>query len=239
MSNLRFACSMAFAMFVASAPAFADIVFTDGTFDPATYTQVGPYLSNATISPSQCAACGNPGSALQIMVSITGASGAAAEGFVNNTFSYDPLTQGAILSIDASVDKDLTSAATLSSSFHPLIEQDGNYYLATIAGPGLTGPGTTGFNTISQNGLLATDFLQYDFSTGTFGTANPNFAGDPILLGLASVASGSTFDATVVYDNLSLDLSTAPVPEPSSVWLLVTLLAFAGLAVRRSAFNSR
>jgi hypothetical protein len=158
---------------------------------------------------------------------------------VNSTFSYDPLTEGAILSIDASVDKDLTSAATLGNTFRPMIEQDGNYYLAAIAGPGLTGPGSTGFDTISQNGLVATDFLQYDFSTGTFGTANPNFAGDPMLFGLGSIASGSAFDATVVYDNLSLDLSTAPVPEPSSVWLLVTLLAFAGLALRRREFNTR
>jgi hypothetical protein len=70
MSKSRFACSMALAMFVASAPAFADIVFTDGTFDPANYTEVGPYLSNATMSASQCATCGNPGSALEIMVSI-------------------------------------------------------------------------------------------------------------------------------------------------------------------------
>jgi hypothetical protein len=40
--------SMALAMLVTSAAAFADTVFTDGTFNLASYTQVGPYESIAT-----------------------------------------------------------------------------------------------------------------------------------------------------------------------------------------------
>lgn len=80
----------------------------------------------------------------------------AAVGFINNTFGYNPLTQGAILSIDASVDKNIITNAPpappnnpYSNTFRPLIEQDSMFYLAAIPGPSFT-QGPTGYNTISK-----------------------------------------------------------------------------------------
>src|SRR5579871_3002142 len=158
--------------FLAAGPASADVIFTDQTFNLANYTQTASFTVLASLASSQCASCGNPGSALQITATFgdtTVNAGSADVGFVNNTFSYNPSTQGPLASIAASVDKDLsfnvTSTTAFGNTFRPLIEQDGNFCLAAIAGPGLLG-GSTGFQTLSGT-LVASDFQRYDFSTGT------------------------------------------------------------------------
>jgi hypothetical protein len=155
-------------------------------------------------------------------------------GFLNNTFAYNPLTQGAILSIDASTDKNIiTNAPQLppgqfyTNTFRPLIEQDGMFYLASIAGPTFTHGGTTGFNTISQNGFLAADFTQFDFSTGMFSTSHPNFAGDHILLGLGQLTTfGPKVRFRAIYDNLQFTINSR-VPDAGGTLLL--LLSSAGV----------
>jgi hypothetical protein len=212
-----------------SAPAFANVTFTDGTFNLANYTASPVYTSDgATLAYDQCASCGNPGSGLQLIVTfVPGAGGTAAVGLANTTFSYDPLTQGAIQSINASVDKDLTDnypfGGVFGNTFRPLIEQDGNLYMAAIPGPGATAPGSTGYNTLSQSGLVATDFLEYDFTTGSFVAAFPNFLGDPMLFGLGQIftsgATTVTYTSEADYDNLRLT-SVNTIPEPASIFLL-------------------
>jgi hypothetical protein len=247
MSPSQLACSLALAMCVASAPAFADALLTDSTFNLANYTQLGPFEFEGTISAAQCATCGNPGNGLKINETFgdtTTTTGETALGFVNNTVTYNPSISGPIVSINASVDKDATITGiggTLGNTFRPLIEQDGNYYLAAIAGASFsptTSPFTTGYISFSELGLVATDFLQFDFTTGLFGTASPNFAGDPMEFGLAQITTlaGVTAGATLEqdYDNLSLTTST---PEPSSVLLLSTLVLLIGFALRRARFQ--
>ena len=227
---------------LASAPAFGDVMFSDGTFNLANYNQTVAGLSGPAISiaASQCSSCGNPGDALQVMTAFGDTStteGSLDQGYINNTFSYDPLTQGPIVAITASVDKNLDisiqgSSFTFGNSFHPVIEQDGNFYVATIAGP-LNDGGVTGFLTLSQSGLVASDFTEYDFATGSFLSGNPNFSGDPILLGLAQFSSlkvtgEPSVQITATYDNLSFDLQT--VPEPSSVCLFAGLVLILGVS---------
>ena len=137
-------------------------------------------------------------------------------------------------------DKDLTVNINqnFGNTFRPLIEQDGNFYAAAIAGPtllagGTTG-GTTGYNTISNPTLLAADFLQIDPATGAFGTANPNFAGDPMLFGIAQLLASSTLTGTsaiVDFDNLNITLTNAP--EPGTLALFGAGLVCLGLTWRR------
>jgi PEP-CTERM motif-containing protein len=228
MSRLRSFYWAALVVLCGATPAFADTVFTDNTFNLGGYTVVGPVVSgsNVTIAATQCANCGFPagGKALQISGTFIGA-GTSETGFLGNAFTYNPGTQGAILSIGASVEKDLFSTASSSNAFHPLIEQDGIYYVATIAGPSLAAGGSTGYQLISESGLLASDFSEYNFATGveTAGV-NPNFHGDAMTFGLAQFSSNTsgTEVVTVDYDNLNLDLSTAGVPEPAS-WSLLAL----------------
>jgi hypothetical protein len=211
-----------------SGPAFANAIFTDGTFNPADYSASPVFTAGMSFSVDQCASCGNPGAGLQFNATFpVGPGGTAAVGLANTTFSYDPLTQGAILSINASVDKNFTDnypfTAVAGNTFRPLIEQDGNFYIAAIPGPGVTTPGSTGYNTISGSRLVATDFLEYDFTTASFVAAFPNFAGDPMLFGLAQIFGSATafaaYTSEADYDNLRLAVVNA-VPEPASLFLL-------------------
>ena len=230
-------------------PAFADNVnFTDSTFNLANYTETAAFLSSGgdSLSFDQCSSCGHPGNALQIETFILNQNETTAIGFIGNTFTINTAVQGAITSIDASVDKNLTVSPSDiggGNTFHPLIEQDGNIYLASISGPTVPPPGfTTGYNTISATGLQATDFLLFDFSTGTFGTAHPNFSGDPMSFGLGQIfgSGGNTnFNLEADYDNLDIGINTAAVPEPGALMLLsVGLFGLIGLtAVRRLQLN--
>jgi hypothetical protein len=228
------------------APAFADTVFTDGTFNLANYPATATYASTPSIvlTYDQCPTCGNPNgtgnTALQIFFSMPN-GGSSVFGLLNNTFSYSPATQGAITSIDASVDKDISlsvpanPANIFSNTFFPFIEQDGTFYIAGILGPNFTG-GSTGYLTLAQTGLTADDFFSYSFATDTVGAANPNFSGDPILFGLLQATTyGSTITGEVDYDNLDYVIHT---PEPSTLLLLA--LGLTGLAFvsrRRLRFN--
>jgi hypothetical protein len=215
-------CSLSFtaaAAFCIVQPAKAGTVtFTDGTFNLANYSEMVFTTSPSdTVSFTQCSTCGNPGQALQIMITLPAAGDLGVVGFINNTFAYNPATQGAIATIAASVDKILILNQPFGfNTFRPLIEQDGLFYLAAIPGPP-----TTGYHTISQGGLTATSFTQFDFSTGTFGSAHPNFAGDLMLFGLAQLSQSDApnLQAEVDYDNLNLSINS--VPETGSTILLL------------------
>lgn len=179
-----------------------------------------PVSSSAlAISYDQCASCGNPGTALEVTVQGLFAGQTVAVGFVNNTITFDPSTQGPLTSVNASVDKQFTlSQSTLftgsfGNNFRALIEQNGNFYLAQILGPviDVTIPTTSvsaPYATVSGTGLVASDFTLFDFATGAFGATHPDFAGAPLAFGLTSFTSLSAVsqvsNGTLVvhFDNL-------------------------------------
>lgn len=228
------------ALSVASSGIFASVVFTDSTFNLAGYSTTPTFMTPfVTLTYGQCASCGNTGAGLEIVVNETTAAGGLADvGFVNNAFTYDPGTQGAISSIGALVDKNLLidvgntngfgQGNPFGNTFRPLISQGGLYYLAAILGPTLPGPtssgpysASTGYNTISRAGLLASDFTQYDFATNVFGIAHPNFAAGVLSFGLGQISSvGTGFTNTTTtarYDNLRVNVTS--VPEPGTLAL--------------------
>jgi hypothetical protein len=186
---------------------------------------VSPSAIFATsISYSQCSTCGSGGTpALQMLFQGITAPSLTALGLLNTSFVYNTGVSGTINTIDASVSKDLTDSqatlftASIASGFRPMIEQDGNFYIANpaIAGPTLNinnaTSGTTGYSTISMTGMTASSFTIYNFSTGVFGTGNPNFSGDPMMFGLAVINSSSAgsplSNATIEADFQSFLLS--------------------------------
>jgi PEP-CTERM motif len=244
-TSLRGAAVLALAV---ATPASAATVFTDNTFNLANYQNSAQFLTGGTsLVPIQCGSCGNPGTALQVTATFTTfpappAFDLAEQAFVNTGFSYNPTTQGAITSLFASVDKNLSvnlpsGPTPYTNTFHPTVEQNSIFYFASIPGPSLLlnngVGGQTGYNTIS-GGLTAADFTEFDFTTGTSDGTHPDFAGGPMLFGLTQVFSANSGGPTEVamgeYDNLRVAINA---PEPASVGLLGVGVLGLGLAVRR------
>ncbi len=199
---------------------FANTTFTDSTFNPGDYT-LHSYQNNATLTYQQCATCGHPGYGWETNLTIGPGGGRAIPGFLNSNFAYNPSTQGAILTIDASLDKLINTDIPVYSSngFGVRILQDGVIYGASITGPDWSGT-SSGWVTLSKSGLSANDFRNIDLSTGTQGSYHPNFSsGDTILFGFGQATSyGTSLQVQQIVDNYQLQLNT--VPEPSALLLL-------------------
>jgi hypothetical protein len=235
MSRLRFLSVLVLLVLCAAAvPVLADTVFTDNSMNLGHYTTIGPDTSGmTTATATNCGACGDPGAALQITESFLGAGGNIQAGFLNNTFTYNPGTQGAISSITASVNKNIfITVAGGSNTFHPLIEQDGVFYIASIPGATIGSIGFTGYSLFSGT-LTAASFDEYTL-------VNPNFTGHAMAFGLAQISgSGSTETLIAYYDNLKYDITPAKTPEPASFSLLgLGLACVMTLASRKMLLNS-
>jgi hypothetical protein len=246
--GLTFGAGLAIA--VSTFAASASTVLTDGTFSNVTATSTfagtgsgGSFVTDpgttVTLAPSACTSCGNPGAALQgnFDSTISTAIGAitAGGGYIDNLLHYTPSIAGAIFSINASADKDVTvtgiSGTQEGNSLRILIQQNGNYYLAAISEPAWTAPGTTGFQTFSVSGLSASSFVEINFANGFLtNSAHPDFSstGVEIFFGVDFQAQGvDGANSTAVYDNL--DITINPTPLPAALPLFASGLGAMGL----------
>jgi hypothetical protein len=227
------------ALAISMANAWSDVIFSDSTFNPADWSATPVFKSDPgmTVAAGQCASCGNPGPAWDIFVTDGTSAGETADfGFLNSTFTYDPATQGAIVSIADSADRDFTTSdfGTHSTSLNLLIEQDGNFFVAPGHSFTFTGT-TTGFISLSNADIVAADFQKIDFTTGVFSPGTPNFDGDPMQFGFVGLHSGIPAETTeAVTDNLNIDIK---VPEPASLALFATALLGCLLLRRRHSIN--
>lgn len=158
----------------------AGATFFDGTINFSNYTQTifNSNPAGITITPTQCASCGNTGSAIDVNYAFNPTSPASFStcvGMRNNSWVWSPATQGAITSLDYSVDKFIHSNVTMptaSSSVEAMLFQNGKYYIAflfpNIAWDVWT-PVGLGF------GLQPNNFELFDFTTGIRDAASELF----------------------------------------------------------------
>lgn len=191
-------------------PAHADVTFSDTEFTPANWgfesVVLGP---GGTSTPSQVAG-GNPGQARQVVNSINAGGGASVFGLsrygTTTPTRYEPATQGAITSIDWSIDsKWLSGFGGQGQSISLGAKQGLVVYYADYDITGSSGAWTThgAVNLLASSFQPLTAGAPIDFSA----------TGAPIRFGFLVGNSGDfAYTNTVVYDNFSITIHNVPAP---------------------------
>ena len=195
--------------------------FSDGTFNNADW-EIFPeifidndLLGDGTVEAFQVEAGGNPGAFRQIQQTLNAADDSATIlGFHRNAnATYTPATQGAIRSIDFSIDG-ITFLDGSPPAAGPALMQDDTLYFARSTTLG------RGWSTVSFSGLTVEFFSSLNFFT-------PNFSetGNPITFGFVFSSSGFADLADVAFsggvDNWSVTITpesdtSQPAPGPAS-----------------------
>jgi hypothetical protein len=230
-------------------PAFASAIFTDGTFNLSSYT-INSYTTNGdTVNVMQTLTGGNPGAALEVMISAPPTGGSTSYAFtyaLNNGFVFDLSMQGVITSLSFSIDRDIasiTGASLGSEAGTSIIFQSGSYYQFVIGLSANVGK----WETASATNLVAGDYdLITNLTTGDVDTSShPNFAGGPITFGERTgwtIGAGTPVTTGVnLSDNMSYNIvSVSSVPETATFGMVS--LGLVGIVVaawkRKSQINA-
>jgi hypothetical protein len=178
---------------------------------------------------------GNPGSWLEVdETSGTGPFNMWL-GVTEDSWVYNPSTEGAISSIDISGDV-LGITGPSSIAFQALILQNGNYYFGV---GGFVSTATGNWETSAASGLLSGSWAEINPGDGSWDySQNPDFSSSaaPITFGYVEGVNGTSptgGNAAEGFDNVNIDVHTAAVPEPAPLFALGAGVGLLALRRRR------
>lgn len=174
---------------------------------------------------SNSAALGNPGDCLTADFATQQSGTTAVREFLTfEGFEYNPSTQGAVSTIDFSLDRRWTKVQgnwnfTGATSIFTVLQGDRLFFASD------TVTYTLGTWITFDRTVAASDFREFDLTVGSSKDGVPDFSssGEALRFGLLvgwqwSNPSGSSLAAREDTDNF--EVSVNPVPEPSSLALL-------------------
>ena len=220
----------------------ADVTFSDGTFNNADWqvSMLFQGYNGGSVTGSQVASGGIPGTYRSINTSVNplGAEDPYSNVLGFNQWlpgTFNPATQGAISSVDFSIDFLNIDTFGNGQGFELALTQSGSLYGLLPHNTGIGG----GWQHFALSDVTASDFYQITSAPPIYtfdGTHHPDFsaAGCPISFGFyaATATTDVPFTLTAGCDNWSVT-ATSAVPEPQAL-VLVGLGALVMLARRRS-----
>lgn len=201
-------------VFVASA-ANAQIIYSDGDFGGGNWSFQNSASLGASGSASRITSGGNPGSYLQVSLSMLAGNGYSVLWGFNNSAIYDPAS-GAIDTVGYK--EDLLQGGSPQAAGTALLQNGLRYY--RYAWSTDTPVWTT---RIASPDLGASGYFLDDSQNNGINPLNPNFSilGAPITFGFFRNISGTAltdFTTTSRLDNWTTTVT--PVPEPSVAHLI-------------------
>lgn len=238
---------------IATFPGAADaVVFSDGDFEPGSWTAMDSYFSGSVDNGETQSVTsdrfigGNPANKFmlqQFTAEFPGGFNSVYAPILMNQFVYNPSTQGAIETISASI----TTLPAVVNNPDPygvarvFLIQDDRIYLPETAGenPGFGFSYNDPQQARNFSGYTADQFYEQLPESGIDQNSHPDFNGGPVEFGfgLSLTGTGLTGNPGQVYigafDNVSVRMST--VPEPASAALVGLATAMIAARCRRAA----
>lgn len=206
--------------------AAADIVLSDTEFATANWGVESVNIGGGgTTTVSQVLNTGNPGALRRVDMTPGPATGDAIYTLhrygTTMATRYDPTTQGAIQSLDFSID--FREAPAADASTEQKVFFGAKQGTIVFAGPGIQEFLNSSFLPVSFSGLTASDFS----AVGASGSFDLSAAGAPIRFGFITYVANSTgaFASRSDYDNFSVTIHQAPAPSSMLIAGLAGTLA--------------
>ncbi|HYF14317.1 MAG TPA: hypothetical protein VD971_04510 [Phycisphaerales bacterium] len=207
----------------AASIACADVTFNDSVFPNSNWGFETAVQGTGSGSGTQSATIGNPAASRLVTVSVGAGSVAWSVSRFGTTQGtrYDPVTQGAIASIDFTIDYAYQSGVGgQGQALQFIIKQGATVYAAAYTVTGSTGA----WGTHTALSLTASDFTPI-----LGGTAHPDFStsGEFIRVGFAvgNSSTGGGYTTVGAFDNFSAAIHVVPAPGALALAGLGGLLA--------------